>query len=114
MKRFSEAEIAKVYEGKPYNRNSLRKIAMGYGESGAIVYYGRLSKPLFELFGITESLLDTWLHNGINYSVVMDLDEASETIKRCHIAKTNNNDRLTPTQQEIEIFQKIMGYITKI
>lgn len=113
MKTLNESEIAKAYEGKPYNSDNLRKIAMGYGASGAIVYYGRLSKTHFDIFGITEDLLDHWLNNGISYSVVMTLNEDSSTIKHCHIAKNNNNERLTPTQQEIEIFLKIMDYITQ-
>ena len=112
MKDINELEIAKAYEGKPYNRDNLRRVAMGYGVSGAIVYYGRLSKPLFDMFGITEDLLDHWITNGISYSVVMDLDEDSNTIKHCHIAK-HNNERLTPTQQELQIFLRIMEYITQ-
>lgn len=112
MKSLIEFEIAKSYEGKPYNQENLRSVAMGYGVSGAIIYYGRLSKTYFDMFGITEDLLDHWLNNGISYSVVMDLNEDSNTIKHCHIAK-HNNERLTPTQQEITIFQTIMEFITK-
>lgn len=115
MKRVNEAEIAKSYEGKLYNCENLRKIAMGYGDTGAVVYYGHLSKKQFELFGITEALLDNWLNHNINYSVVMLLDESSTTIKQCRISKSRSFKKniLTPTQQEIRIFRRIMDYITK-
>lgn len=112
MENLKELEIAKSYEGKHYNLENLSKIARASGDTRAIVYYGRLSKKHFELFEITEALLDNWLHNGIFYSVVMDLDETSNTIKRCHIAKSDKKEHLTPTQQEIMVFRKIMDYVT--
>ena len=112
MENLTELEIAKSYEGRPYNQENMRRIAMGYGISGAIIYYGRLSKTHFDLFGITEDLLEQWINNCISYSVVIDLDEDSNTIKHCHIAKLDKNERLTPNTQEIKIFNNIMEYIT--
>ena len=109
----TEIEIAKAYESKPYNRDNLRRVAMGYGMSGAIVYYGRLSQKHLETFEITEDLMNHWLTNGISYSVYMDLDENTNTITHCHITKNNKDERLAPTQQELKIFINIMEYITQ-
>ena len=114
MEKINETEISKSYEGKSYNLDSLRKIASGYGESGAIVYYGRLSKPLFDLFGITEEILNNWINNDIFFSVVLDLDEDCETIKECRIAKRDASGSLPPTDQEIRVFREIMNFITNI
>ena len=109
----NEFDVAKLYEGKPYNSKSLRKIAKGYGETGAIVYYAHLSKAQFELFGITEDVLEDWMRNDIFFGVYIDLDETSNLLKLCSIVKKNKNRRLAPTQQEIRIFRRIMDYITK-
>ena len=112
MEIFNEAEIAKSYEGKHYNLENLSKIARPSGDTRAIIYYGRLGKKQFELFEITTAILHHWVDNSIFYSVVIDLDETSNTIKQCHIAKNNKDERLTPTQQEILIFKRIMDYVT--
>ena len=113
MEQLNELQIAKSYEGKPYITANLRRIAMGYGDSDVVVYYGRLSKTYFDLFGITEANLDEWTSNDIFFSIFITLDESTETIKDCKIAKTIEDDVLQPSQEEIQIFKRIMDYITK-
>lgn len=114
MTKLTVAEIAKSYEGKPYNFDHMRRIASGYGDTGAVIPYTRLSKKDFDLFGITEALLNYWFSHGIFYAVFLDLDEKSQTITECVLVKRNNKGTLlTPTQQEVRIFRRIMDYITK-
>jgi hypothetical protein len=74
------------------------------------------------LIGITEEIYEEWWREGCSFSVFVDLDEESNTIKRCGIFKeketrtvngTLQYSRLTATQEEIEILHRVMEYITK-
>lgn len=113
MEELTEMQVAEHYVGKPYIIDNLKRVAMGSGNSDAIVYYGRLSKTYFDLFGITEANLNEWTSKDIFFSVFITLDESTETVKECKIAKTIADDVLPPSQNEIQIFIRIMDYITK-
>lgn len=114
MKDFNELEIAKAYEGKPYIAEKLRKIAIGSGNTRAVVYNYRMSKSQGALVGITDEIFYKWCDDGISFMVYIDLDEASGTIKCCGINKSNGDYvQLSPTEQEITIFQNIMNFITQ-
>jgi hypothetical protein len=114
MKTLNESEIAKAYEGKPYIVEKLRKIAIGSGNTGAVVYNYRLTKSQGNLIGITDEIFYKWVDEGIHWGVMMNLDSSSHTIERCYINKRNNNqEKLSSTQQELAIFQTIMEFITR-
>jgi hypothetical protein len=114
MKELIEAEIAKAYEGKTYIPKKLRKIAIGSGNTSAVVYSHRLTKYEGDLIGITDEIFYRWVDDGIYWGVIMDLDFSSHTIEHCYINKRNKNqEKLSSTQQELAIFQTIMEFITK-
>lgn len=114
MKDLNEFEIAKAYEGKPYIADKLRKIAIGSGNTRAVVYNYRISKSQGTLIGITDEIFYKWCDDGISFIVYIDLDNASGTIERCGISKSKGDHiKLSPTQQEITILQRIMGFITQ-
>lgn len=114
MENLNDAMIAKAYEGKPYIAEKLRKIAIGSGNTRAVVYNYRISKSQGALIGITDEIFYKWCDDGISFMVYIDLDNASSTIERCGISKSKGDFiQLSPTQQEITIFQRIMDFITK-
>lgn len=114
MKDFNELEIAKAYEGKSYSPEKLRKIAIGSGNTRAVVYNYRMSKSQGALIGITDEIFYKWCDDGISFMVYIDLDEASGTIKCCGINKSKGDHiKLSPTGQENTIFQTIMDFITQ-
>ena len=122
MGNLIELEIAKSYEGKPYIAEKLRKIAIGSGNTSAVVYSRRLTKSQGELVGITDEIFYKWVDDGIYFGVIMNLDFTSHTIEQCFINKSkvtygedgrSHHIKLSPTQQEIAIFQTIMEFITK-
>ena len=121
MKNFNELDIAKAYQGKPYIATKLRKIAIGSGNTRAVVYNYRITKSQGALIGITDEIFYKWCDDGIYFGVFIDLDEASGTISHCCINKTKGTHGedgkfhhipLSPTQQDLEIFQNVMNFIT--
>jgi hypothetical protein len=114
MKTLNEVEIAKKYEGKPYITEKLRKIAMGSGNTRAVLYNYRITKSQGALIGITDEIFYKWCEDDIYFFVYIDLDEISGTIKHCSINKSDGDHiKLSPTQQELEIFQNVMIFITE-
>lgn len=122
MKELNEVEIAKAYEGKPYIPEKLRKIAIGSGNTGAVVFSRRLTESQCELIGITEAIFNKWWDDGIYFGVMLNLDFSSHTIEHCYINKSkviydedgrSHHIKLSSTQEEITIFQNIMEFITK-
>ena len=115
MIELSEEEIAKAYEGKPYNIDHLRRIATGT-QTGAVVYSRRITRSQGALIGITDELFERWWDAGIYLSVFIELDEDSQTIKKCGFVKDKESDgkfsRLTPTNEDLGIFKRIMEYVT--
>lgn len=114
MEILTEIEIAQSYEGKPYIAEKLMKIAIGSGNTRAVVYNYRISRSQGALIGITDEIFYKWCDEGISFMVYIDFDEASGTIERCGISKSKGDHiKLSPTQQETTIFQTIMDFITK-
>lgn len=122
MKSLNELEIAKAYEGKPYIAEKLRKIAIGSGNTSAVVYNYRITKSQGELIGITDEIFYKWCDDGIYFGVFIDLDIASGTIEGCRINKSkltqgedgkSHHITLSPTQQEVKIFCNVMEFITQ-
>lgn len=122
MKRLTEEEIAKAYEGKHYISEKIRKIAMGGGNTTAVVYSRRITKSQGALIGITDEIFNKWWDDEIWFSVFIDLDETSNTIEHCGIRKdkeVHKEDggfrfvKADVEEQDLEIFQNVMEYITK-
>ena len=122
MEYINELEVAKAYEGKPYIAQKIWKIAIGSGNTRAVVFSRRISQSQGALIGITDEIYNKWWDDDIYFGVFIDIEEESCTIKTACIHKTkveyseNGSFRhieLSPTQQEIKIFTNIMEYITQ-
>jgi hypothetical protein len=121
MESLKESEIAKFYKGKAFIPEKLRKIAIGSGNSRAVVFSRRITKSQGALIGITDDIFNKWWDDGIWFGVFIDLDEASESIVRCGIFKDREEHKedgsicfviTGATEQELEIFQNVMNFIT--
>ena len=121
MESLKEIEIAKSYEGKPFIPEKLRKIAIGSGNTSALVYSRRITKSQGALVGITDEIFERWWDADISVMVNIELDEESHLIKECTFDKhtvTEIENRkyhfssLTPTDEDLQIFINIMEYVT--
>lgn len=122
MKTLNESEIAKSYEGKQYIAEKLRKVAIGSGNTRAVITNRRITKSQGALIGITDEIFNKWWDDDIWFSVYIDFDEASETIERCSIQKDkavrkDNGSfhfvKVNVTEQDLEIFQNVLNFITE-
>ena len=123
METLKELEISKLYEGKTFIPQKLWKIAIGSGNSRAVVFSRRISKSQGALIGITDEIFNKWWDDDIYFSVYIDLIEPSNIIEACGVNKLKGayiTDgsfqpiKLSPTHQELEIFQNVMDYITSV
>ena len=122
MKTLNESEIAKSYEGKQYIAEKLRKVAIGSGNTRAVITNRRITKSQGALIGITDEIFNKWWDDDIWFSVYIDFDEASETIERCSIQKDkevrkDNGSfhfvKVNVIEQDLEIFQNVLNFITE-
>jgi hypothetical protein len=122
MENLNELEIAKAYEGKPFIPEKVWKIAICSGNTQAVVYSRRIAKSQGALIGVTDDIFYKWWDDGIHVLVRVDLIEPANIIERCSIEVNKDGYRedgkhyfikIDPTQQELEIFQNIMEYVTK-
>lgn len=60
MENLKEQEIARPYEGKHYISEKIRKIAMGSGNTRAIIINRRITKSQGALIGITDEIFNKW------------------------------------------------------
>lgn len=121
MESLKESEIAKSYKGKAFIPEKLRKIAIGSGNSRAVVFSRRITKSQGALIGITDEIFNKWWDDGIWFGVFIDLDEASNTIEHCGIQKDKEVPtedggfhfvKVDVTEQDLEIFQNVMDFVT--
>ena len=121
MESLKELEIAKSYEGKAFIPEKLRKIAIGSGNTRAVVFSRRITKSQGALIGITDEIFNKWWDDGIAFSVYIDLIEPANIIEACGVNKLKEaygSDgsfqpiKLSPTQQDLEIFKNVIDYIT--
>jgi hypothetical protein len=118
MNKLNECEIAKSYVGKAVNAEKMNEIfdynGVHSGLSNYIATCFHLDKETREKFGITPLLHERWGYAGVDFSVILDV--LNDEIMRCCIYKCRDTDFnsfvLTPSQQEIRIFKRIMDYIT--
>lgn len=121
MENSKELEVAKSYKGKAFIPEKLRKIAIGSGNTSALVYNRRITKSQGTLIGITDEIFNKWWDDGIYFTVYIDLKEPDNVIDDCSIRMSKEGYRddgslyftdIEPTQQDLEIFQNVMDYIT--
>lgn len=116
MENLKLIEIAKFYEGKTFIPQKLWKIAIGSGNTRAVVFSRRISKPQGALIGITDEIFNKWWDDDIIFSVYIDLIEPANIIESCGIQMIKDSDsdviEIGPTEQELEIFKNVMEYIT--
>lgn len=121
MENLKAFEIAKSYKGKAFIPEKLRKIAMGSGNTMALVYSRRITKSQGALIGITDEIFNKWWDDGKYFTVYIDLIEPDNVIDECSIQMRKEGYRedgslyftdIDPTQQDLEIFQNVMEYIT--
>lgn len=123
MEYLKESKIAKQYEGKAFIPEKLQKVAIGSGNTRAVVSNIRLSQVQGALIGITDEIYNQWWDDDIFFGVFIDLDEATDSIiEHCCIQKNKrilNKDGemsfvdIATTQQEVEIFRNVMDFITE-
>jgi hypothetical protein len=117
MKTLNESEITKAYKGKPFIPEKLRKIAMGSGNTRAVVYSRRITQSQGALIGITDEIYYKWWDDGIYFTVYIDLKEPDNVIEDCGIQMIKDGSpdfiEIDPTEQELLIFQNIMTFITE-
>lgn len=116
MENFKALEIAKSYEGKAFIPEKLRKIAIGSGNSRAVVFSRRITKSQGALIGITDDIFNKWWDDDIYRSFYIDFIEPDNIIKACGIQMIKDSDpdfiEINPTGQELVIFKNVMEYIT--
>ena len=116
MERLSEHEVARSYIGKSVD---LEKFSEVFTENGYtyIAYCGRF----YGKFGITPALYDKWLYKGIDFRVNATLEDGK--IAKCSVFKYEDpsgggfgrpqGGEVSPNQQEIRIFRRIMEYVVQ-
>ena len=127
MNKLNECEVAQGYIGKAFNRANLLALSYQNGTSYPENHPRFISdcyhykQEFLKLFGITPLLLESWGYRGVEFSVYVYI--ADGRIAGCKIFKYKNTYcgchgrpsgcELTPSQQEIRIFRRIMDYITE-
>lgn len=120
MKRLDDYEIAQSYIGKTINTENMLKVFDENGDDEYVAYLDQFDNDQCSLFKITPTLSDRWEYYGILFSIFLDVED--NKVYSCEIEKYQEtggyHDRpqtnvLTPTQQELRIFRRIMDYITK-
>lgn len=119
MKKLNERDIAQGYTGKPYDMEKLLSVSYQNGNNRYIADCCNYQEELLNLFGITPTLLEYWGYYGIKFSIFINVE--NNMVCSCGIDKYKGiggyHGRpsvrvLTPTQQEIRIFRRLIDYIT--
>lgn len=132
MNKLDERTIAQSYVGKNVDNEKLLTIFRHNGKHRIysitvsepydmyIAYCPNFNKEKCEQFGITDILHRQWGYSGIDFRVNVYTED--ERIMDCKIFKYKSTYcgghgrpsgyELSPTQQEIRIFRRIMDYIT--
>ena len=122
MKRLDDYEIAQSYIGKTINTENMLKVFTKNGDDGEeyIAYCIEFDEEQCSLFNITSILYEYWEFYGIDFSIYLDIK--NKTVFNCEVSKYRETGGyhgrpqthvLTPSQQELRIFRRIMDYIIK-
>lgn len=128
-KKLDECLIADSYVGKAVNEEHLGHTFRSNGGKGEyIAYCNCCDEEECDLFGITDILLDKWDYDGIDFRVYIFVQDGRIVEEGSYYQRSNKifkykstyggfcgrpqGYELTPTQQEIRIFRRIMDYVT--
>ena len=124
MKKLNECEIALSYKEKSINTEKLLKLFHANGKHNGhdehIAYCEHFGKDEYALFNITHPLTEYWGYYGIKFHIYLHIE--NNRVTSCAISKFKytggyhgrpSTHVLSPTQQELRIFRRIMDYITK-
>lgn len=128
VKKLDEDLIAVSYVGKAVNEEHLQHTFRSNGGKGEyIAYCNCCDEEECDLFGITDILLDKWDYDGIDFRVYIFVQDGRIVENGGYYGRQNkifkyketcgghgrpSGYELTPTQQEIRIFRRIMDYVT--
>lgn len=126
IKKLDEREIAQNYVGKHFDAEKILAVSYQNGESHPEGYTRYIAdchnykKETLNQFNITPTLVEYWGYLGIEFTLYIYVEDG--TVMECKISKCRETGGyhgrpsvhvLTPSQQEIRIFRRIMDYITK-
>ena len=122
MKKLNEQEIVQSYIGKTINFDRMLKVFEENGNDGKeyVAYLDQFDEDQCSLFNITDILYERWEFYGIQFSIFLDVE--NKTVCNCVVDKYRETGGyhgrpqthvLTPSQQELRIFRRIMDYITQ-
>lgn len=121
MKKLDECEVAQLYKNKTINFEKLLEIFTENGDDGEeyVAYLDQFDNHKCSLFKITSTLSDRWGYYGILFSILLNVED--NKVYSCELEKYRETGGyhgrpqthvLTPTQQELRIFRRIMDYVT--
>ena len=123
MSKLNENEIALSYADKSINTEKLLKLfdknGKHNGHDACIAYCEHFDKEKCDLFNITPTLSEYWGYYGIEFHIYLNIENTQ--VFNCAISKVKYTGGyhgrpsvhvLSPTQQEIRVFRRIMDYIT--
>lgn len=123
MKKLNEQEIAESYEGKSINTERLLELfhdnGSHMGHDAYISYCEQFDEEKCILFNVTPTLSSIWGYYGIEFRIYLNVE--NNKVYNCTMSKFKytgghhgrpSGHALSPTQQEIRLFRRIMDYIT--
>ena len=115
MEKLDEHEIAQAYIGKPCNEERYSEI---FNKASAF-YPSHCDIKIKWKFDITPALYLGWEQRSVDFKIIVSKSQG--VITNCRIIKYKDNYSglysrssardLTPTQQELRLFKRIMEYI---
>ena len=121
MKKLNDYEIAQSYIGKAVNTEKLNQCFSFLEKEYHAFCNNYYEEPEWEIFKLTDALYTYWEDSGIDFRIILHVKD--EKVVTCKIYKHKDDlggcwgrcisEDLTPSQQEIRIFRRIMDYITK-
>ena len=123
MSKLNECEIAQGYVGISINTERLIELFHANGNHNGydeyIAYCEHFNEEECALFNITPTLTEYWGCCGIEFRIYLRIKD--NKVNSCVISKFKytggyhgrpSGHALSPSQQEIRIFRRIMDYIT--
>lgn len=122
MNKLTEQDLLRPFIGKSVNHENFANVAYQNGSKYMICNADYIDKQQYcELFGITERLKWIWGYSGIDFTILLTVEEG--IITECHLYKCKESGGghgrprvsvLNVSQQELRIARRIMQYVTHI
>ena len=116
MASLNEQDVKQAFIGKPCNEERYSELFNKIN----IFYCGQCDRKIKWKFGITPALYLGWEQRNIDFKIQVSVSKGA--IFHCGIIKYKDNygglyvrascRELTPTQQELRLFKRVMEYIT--